>query len=148
MNILDVIVDHSPKQIGPDTWKILCPFHDDHDPSLVVYTNSDTFYCFVCKTSGTAEYLHCKLNGIPWSEYKQEHKGELDLVKKTTNYKTQVNLLASQIFFERLRKEPCQDVFKDMKVFDEDMAVRETVMEEDMRFILDKLKNPVKESII
>jgi DNA polymerase len=32
--------------------KIRCPFHDDHTPSLVIY--SDHFHCFVCSAHGSA----------------------------------------------------------------------------------------------
>jgi len=31
-----------------------CPFHDDHDPSLVVYLRTQSFYCFGCRKSGDA----------------------------------------------------------------------------------------------
>ena len=31
-----------------------CPFHDDHDPSLVVYPRTQSFYCFGCRKSGDA----------------------------------------------------------------------------------------------
>lgn len=37
-----------------DKLKTLCPYHDDDNPSLIVYTKSGTFHCFVCKTSGPA----------------------------------------------------------------------------------------------
>lgn len=34
---------------------IVCPFHDDHDPSLIIRTDGkwETWYCFGCKKSGT-----------------------------------------------------------------------------------------------
>ena len=30
----------------------LCPFHEDHNPSFVVYPNNRSFYCFGCKRHG------------------------------------------------------------------------------------------------
>ena len=30
----------------------LCPFHDDHIPSLVVYPASGTFHCYGCRKHG------------------------------------------------------------------------------------------------
>jgi len=36
----------------------LCPFHDDHRPSLVVYPRTQTFHCFGCgKTGDAVRYL-------------------------------------------------------------------------------------------
>jgi DNA primase catalytic core len=32
--------------------KILCPFHDDHNPSLQLYKDSNKFHCFVCGAHG------------------------------------------------------------------------------------------------
>lgn len=34
-----------------------CPFHDDREPSLCVYSDSRRFYCYGCQKSGTWEYL-------------------------------------------------------------------------------------------
>ncbi|MCA9055111.1 MAG: hypothetical protein KDA75_14820, partial [Planctomycetaceae bacterium] len=30
----------------------LCPFHDDHNPSMHVYPDRQTFRCWVCDTGG------------------------------------------------------------------------------------------------
>lgn len=37
-----------------DKIKTLCPFHEDTNPSCLVYTKNSTFHCFVCKSSGPA----------------------------------------------------------------------------------------------
>ena len=35
-------------------WRLCCPFHDDKTPSMQVYPNTQTAYCFSsnCKTHG------------------------------------------------------------------------------------------------
>tara|TARA_R110000868_G_scaffold297999_1_gene558260 strand:+ start:40368 stop:42278 length:1911 start_codon:yes stop_codon:yes gene_type:complete len=33
-------------------FKCLCPFHNDHNPSLVVYPDRETWRCWVCNTGG------------------------------------------------------------------------------------------------
>jgi CHC2 zinc finger len=38
------------------TCKILCPFHDDHSPSLQIYSDGH-FHCFVCQAHGDVEEL-------------------------------------------------------------------------------------------
>ncbi|TXT17813.1 MAG: DNA primase [Planctomycetota bacterium] len=37
---------------GGAEFKCLCPFHDDHTPSLVVYPDRQTFRCWACSTGG------------------------------------------------------------------------------------------------
>jgi DNA primase len=41
---------------GPSRYKAICPFHNDHDPSLVIYTHEDnrneSFNCFVDNIGG------------------------------------------------------------------------------------------------
>lgn len=35
-------------------WKTICPFHDDHDPSLSIRNDDKVWHCFVCNESGNA----------------------------------------------------------------------------------------------
>lgn len=40
---------------------ILCPFHDDHNPSLKIYPKTNTFHCFGCGTTGDQiEFIQLK----------------------------------------------------------------------------------------
>lgn len=42
---------------------ILCPFHDDHNPSLKIYEKTNTFHCFGCGKSGDViEFIQLKEN--------------------------------------------------------------------------------------
>ena len=38
---------------GSYYWGI-CPFHDDHDPSMAVNQDKQFYYCFVCQASGNS----------------------------------------------------------------------------------------------
>ena len=40
------------KSAGKKRYRGLCPFHDDKDPSLYVYENTQSFYCFGCGFGG------------------------------------------------------------------------------------------------
>ena len=48
-------------------YKAVCPFHDDHDPSLTLNPQTGTFHCFVCEAKGDVFDLvmrmrHCDFN--------------------------------------------------------------------------------------
>jgi hypothetical protein len=65
---------HLPTVIGQtrevnrsgSTCKTLCPFHDDHDPSLVLY--SQRYWCPVCRASGELLDWYLKAESLPFRE--------------------------------------------------------------------------------
>jgi 5S rRNA maturation endonuclease (ribonuclease M5) len=44
--------------------KILCPFHNDHDPSLTIFPETQSFYCFGCQIGGNAINFLMHLNKL------------------------------------------------------------------------------------
>lgn len=41
------------KMTGHGGWRlVICPFHDDHDPSLGINIDKGSFRCFACSASG------------------------------------------------------------------------------------------------
>lgn len=59
-------------------WDGLCPFHDDHNPSLSVYENSQRYVCWSCGAKGDViDFLMRKLN-IPFSVAKDLATTEAD----------------------------------------------------------------------
>jgi DNA primase len=38
---------------GSNYWGV-CPFHDDHKPSMAVNQDKQFYYCFVCQASGNS----------------------------------------------------------------------------------------------
>ena len=58
------------KQVG-NNYFTTCLWHNDSNPSLAIYPQTNSFYCFVCKKSGTVENLIAKL----------EHKTYAQVVK-------------------------------------------------------------------
>jgi hypothetical protein len=45
-----------------------CPFHDDRAPSLVVYPDTQTWYCFGCNQGGDVISFAMKINNLDFSE--------------------------------------------------------------------------------
>jgi hypothetical protein len=52
------------KKAGGDEYKALCPWHDDHNPSLGINASSGKYYCQVCQKKGHAFHLYAKLHGL------------------------------------------------------------------------------------
>jgi len=52
------------KKAGGDEYKALCPWDDDHKPSLGINVSSGKYYCQVCQKKGHAFHLYAKLHGL------------------------------------------------------------------------------------
>ena len=52
VDIVDVISHYIPLTRKGKSYKCICPFHDDHDPSLSVSSEKQIFHCFVCGSGG------------------------------------------------------------------------------------------------
>ena len=50
--IEDVISHYLPLEKKGRSLKCVCPFHDDHDPSMSISSEKQIFKCFVCGTGG------------------------------------------------------------------------------------------------
>lgn len=51
-DIVSIISSYTPLKRDGRTQKCLCPFHLEKTPSLVVYENTQSFYCFGCGKGG------------------------------------------------------------------------------------------------
>lgn len=52
VDIVEVIGEHVALSRAGREFKGLCPFHDDHRPSMAVVPHKQIFHCFVCGTGG------------------------------------------------------------------------------------------------
>ena len=51
-DIVDVIGEYLPLVQKGKNYFAVCPFHDDHSPSMSISKDKQIFRCFVCGTSG------------------------------------------------------------------------------------------------
>ena len=80
--IYQVVSDYAPNliKLSPTTFRTLCPFsdHADTEPSFVVYTNTNSYFCFGCgKNGGPSKFLE-ELLGINYKEANQMLKEKYD----------------------------------------------------------------------
>lgn len=52
LNIVNVVESFTHLSKAGVNYKGVCPFHDDHTPSMVVSPSRQTYHCFVCGASG------------------------------------------------------------------------------------------------
>ncbi len=52
VNIVDVIADYLPLTKRGKNYFAICPFHDDHNPSMSISEEKQIYTCFVCGASG------------------------------------------------------------------------------------------------
>lgn len=67
-NIVDIIDSYVPLQKKGSDYVGVCPFHDDHSPSMHVSTKLNIFKCFVCNTGGNVFSFVSKFENIPFVE--------------------------------------------------------------------------------
>lgn len=68
VDIVNVIQHYLPIQTRGKSLKAVCPFHDDHDPSLSISRDKQIFKCFTCGTSGNAITFVQKYENIPFRD--------------------------------------------------------------------------------
>jgi len=52
VNIVDIIKSYIPVTLKGKDYKCVCPFHDDHSPSMSISTSKQIYKCFSCGAAG------------------------------------------------------------------------------------------------
>ena len=67
-DIVDIISQYISLDKKGKDYKGVCPFHDDHDPSMSVSVDKQIFKCFVCGTGGNAFTFVQKMESCSFPE--------------------------------------------------------------------------------
>lgn len=67
-DIVDVLSHYLSLTKKGKNYMAVCPFHDDHDPSLSISTDKQIFKCFVCGTGGNVFSFVQKIENISFPE--------------------------------------------------------------------------------
>ena len=51
-DIVDVVSHYIPVEKHNNSYRAVCPFHDDHDPSMNLNPNMQIYKCFACGAGG------------------------------------------------------------------------------------------------
>ena len=67
-DIVDIMSRYLSLSKKGKNYEALCPFHDDHDPSLSISTDKQIFKCFVCGAGGDVFGFVQKIENISFPE--------------------------------------------------------------------------------
>lgn len=116
LSILDVISPVVLLQKSGKSYKGLCPFHPDKNPSLVVNPDRNTFYCFGCGVGGDIYSFFMRFHRLTFPQALDElarraglpldrtEGGQLSESDRMQQAGLAVNALASRFFQETLAK--------------------------------------------
>lgn len=123
VDIVDVVSEHVQLTQRGRNFVGLCPFHDDHDPSLNVSQEKQIYKCFVCDAGGNVfSFLH-DIEGISFVEAVRKvgglvgieipQAGRTDADEEAFDAIYSVVDLARKYFHHLLTKDPAGRVAKD-----------------------------------
>lgn len=105
-DIVDVIGHYIPLVKKGKGFTAVCPFHDDHDPSLSISTDKQIYKCFVCGNGGNVFTFVSNFKKISFVESVQEVSNiigkpiEIDTIpKKVSKYQPYYDVLNSMITY-------------------------------------------------
>lgn len=108
----------NPSQYSAELKAIICPFHDDKKPSLVIYEHTESWFCFPCGKGGDVYKFVSNFKNISYRAAKELLDGNQDKleeitqmldglnVKDTVDYKKELNLSISRYCRELLYRKP------------------------------------------
>ena len=67
-DIVDILSNYITLTKKGKNYVAVCPFHDDHDPSLSISTDKQIFKCFVCGTGGDVFTFVQKIENITFTQ--------------------------------------------------------------------------------
>ena len=68
VDIVDVISDYIPVEQKGKNYFSICPFHDDHNPSLSISPEKQIYTCFVCGAHGNVFNFIMDYDGVSFPE--------------------------------------------------------------------------------
>ena len=105
-NIVDIISSYVPVTLKGKDYKCVCPFHDDHSPSMSISTSKQIYKCFSCGAAGNvftfvqnyenvsfieavkivAEKIGYQISGVFKQETVLRYQKEYDLMELVNKY--------------------------------------------------------------
>lgn len=99
-NIVDIISGYiSVEQRGKNYFAI-CPFHDDHNPSMSISPEKQIYTCFVCGAHGNVFTFVMEYEQVPFIEAVRIVGAKVGITIDTSSYITKEKSNENQLFYE------------------------------------------------
>ena len=97
INIVDIVRDYVPLVQKGKNYFGICPFHDDHNPSMSVSNEKQMYKCFVCGAAGNVFNFVKDYNKISYYEAVQEVANKVGInISIDNSFKKQENKYQKQ----------------------------------------------------
>jgi DNA primase len=147
ISIVDLISKYDiPLQEMGSRYRICCPFHDDENPSLVVYPETNSWYCFTCGVGGAPVKFMMLFEKLTYEDASEklgmnnyEYNPEETQPKIEKDFNTNLNFVISSNVCDYLQKNPnnWEKIAPFLKQFDKKLAT-EKLNEEQAKELLDE----------
>ena len=116
--IITELTGQVPVQYSGELKAIRCPFHDDHSPSLVIYSQTNSYYCYPCGVGGDIYNFVSKFKGISYRASKELLDGDSTLqedctmlldglhIKEEIDYSQELNMSVSKYCRDLMHRRP------------------------------------------
>lgn len=84
VEVISELTGQTPVQYSAELKAIICPFHDDQKPSLVIYEHTDSYFCFPCGMGGDVYNFVSKFKQISYRAAKEFIDGNTDKLEEIT----------------------------------------------------------------
>jgi hypothetical protein len=100
---------------------LLCPFHDDNNPSASVYFDTERFYCFTCNLSLDFSQFAAKVQGVSVAAAAREMKERFGIEVAEKDSEDEILLAATtKKWVDKMLKEARRQLsYKDHAAFGE-----------------------------
>jgi len=135
MKVLEVITQRgiSVKKTG-SVFVAICPFHNDTNPSLVIFPKTDSWYCFSCCFGGDASDFVARYENIPKEEARKRLKREKENNVDSSYYKENflLDVFSDTLYAQRKERSFLELVALSKKF---DLLINEKRYEEALEFL-------------
>lgn len=92
VNIVDIIGEYLPLEQRGKNYFAICPFHDDHNPSMSISSEKQIYTCFVCGESGNVFNFIMKYEHISFTEAVVKVANKVGINLNISNFKKENKL--------------------------------------------------------
>lgn len=136
--ILKLLIQYKIKyRVYPEYIKVNCLYHDERTPSLFIYIETNSFYCYGCNKSGSISDIISKITGKTVQEVKTKYNIKLEIKPiEDQDFANQINYyLSTKIYDIFVKKGPTKELIDYMVKLDDSLSSNEITMKESAMFI-------------